>query len=296
MLMSVILDLRLAVLSAACLLLLAGQALAASPLLKIKDLKQRVAADSPTTYTDLLKLVFPEPAPGEKEAPAGPLVRKIDNENDEVQPLKAKPSDMDIEVLPLKAQGRQLLLLMFWAHCEEGWSFHLLGLFQTTPVPKLLDLLDLNLSMFQFSGFWPKNPRFKLTPGTEACMIEKEHLVASLSQIHYQLLWVRNQRLEVLLTVEADSAANSLETFSTKAVFWTEPDKGREFSKFVAELTLSVRPTSENPSLSDETDRRPRNFTRRYRGVWRWNPAKQKYGQVSGNLDALYKFYELFYR
>ena len=81
--MSVILGFRLAVLSAACLLLLAGQALAASPLLKIKDLKQRVAADSPTTYTDLLKLVFPEPTPGEKEAPAGPLVRKIDNENDE---------------------------------------------------------------------------------------------------------------------------------------------------------------------------------------------------------------------
>ena len=280
---------RLAVLWAAWLLLLAGQAPAASPLLEIKDLKQRVAADSPTTYADLLKLVFPEPAPGEKEAPAGPLVRKIDDDDYGPQPLKAKPSDMSISVLPLKAQGRQLLLIAFWASTENGFSLHLLGLFQTAPAPKLLDLLDLDLSMFQFSGFWAKNPRLELTPGTEACIIEKEHLVASLSQIHYQLLWVRNQRLDELLCVYAYSANGLWEIFTTRPVFWTEPDKGRKFPKVVAKLTLRVKPA---PWRDKESQQPQRHFARSYLGVWRWDPSKQKYDQASGNLKALYKFYE----
>lgn len=64
--MSVLPALRMAPLLAACLLLLTGEALAASPLLKIEDLKQPVAAGSPTTYADLLKLVFPEAPAGEE--------------------------------------------------------------------------------------------------------------------------------------------------------------------------------------------------------------------------------------
>jgi len=288
--MSVMPGFRLTVLSAACLLLLAGQALAASPLLEIKDLKQLVAAGSSLTYADLLKLVFPGPARGEEKAPAGPLVRQLDDYY-EPQPLKAELSDyMSVEALPLKAQGRQLLLLEFWAHGEEeNGSYHLLGLFQTTPAPKLLDLLDLAHSLFQFNGIWGKNPVLKLTPGTEACMIEKEHLVASLSQMHFQLLWVRNDRLEELLGVFAHSANGLTETFTTRPVFRTEPDKGREFPKVVAQLTLRVKPA---PWRDKDSQQPVRNFTRSYRGVWRWNPAKQKYSQVSGNLDALYKFYE----
>ncbi|HEY9073072.1 MAG TPA: hypothetical protein VIN67_02980, partial [Desulfobaccales bacterium] len=62
--MSVVPGLRLPALLSACLLFLAGTALAASPLKEIKDLKQPVAAGSATSYADLLKLVFPEPPAG----------------------------------------------------------------------------------------------------------------------------------------------------------------------------------------------------------------------------------------
>jgi hypothetical protein len=72
--MTIIAVLRSAALLSACLLLLGGQARAASPLVEIKDLKQPVAPGSPVTYADLLRLVFPEPAAGQKEAPETPPV------------------------------------------------------------------------------------------------------------------------------------------------------------------------------------------------------------------------------
>src|SRR5512135_3137620 len=82
--------LRLTALLAAYLLLLSSPALAASPVREIKDLAQPIAAGSPTTYADLLKLIFPAPIPGRDEPPQTPPVRSLDNYF-EKQPLTAKP-------------------------------------------------------------------------------------------------------------------------------------------------------------------------------------------------------------
>jgi len=58
----------------------------------------------------------------------------------------------------------------------------------------------------------------------------------------------------------------------------------------VARLTMKVEPT---PKL-EECGKREPGYTRSYKGVWRWDPAKQKYCQTSGNLNKLYKFYERY--
>ena len=105
--------LRWAALLGACLLLLGGQGLAASPLVEVKDLKQPVAAGSPTTYADLLKLVFPEPPPGQKEAPETPPVWSLSGYFKK-QPLTTR-QDRDyggVLALPIKAQGQPFLLLL----------------------------------------------------------------------------------------------------------------------------------------------------------------------------------------
>jgi hypothetical protein len=292
-------SLRLAALLSAWLLL-GGEGLAASPLVEIKDLKQRVAAGSATTYADLLKLIFPEPPPGQEEKPQTPTVRQI-NGYYKAQPLTAKMSLKDVLALPIKAQGRPFLLLLVAATGEkveeEGDAaeqhFDLLALFQTAPTPRLLDLVDIGqvITMGMFDGFWGKNPRLDLTPGTQACIIFQEHFNSSESFLQIHLLWVRNQRLEEVLVVSPYGVKALCKSFATRTVFRTEPDKGREFPKVVAKLSLKVEPS---PKIEDCDKQRQRGFTRSYRGVWRWDPAQQKYGRTGGNLDELYKFYKKF--
>ncbi len=282
-------------------LLLAGFALAASPLLEITDLKQPVAAGSPTTYADLLKLVFPEPPAGQQEAPQTPPVRSL-SDYFKAQPLTAKQGYGGVLALPIKDHGRPLLLLLVSATGEraeaegdaEEQHFDLLALFQTAPTPKLLDLVDIGqgLIMGQNNSFWPSNPRLNLTPATQACLIYQEHFNSSQGYLPIHLLWVRNQRLEELLGVFAFGSKSFCESFATKAVFWTEPDKGREYPKVVAKLTLKMEPS---PQDEDCDKNRQRGFTRSYQGAWRWDPAQQKFRQVSGDLDKLYKWYDKYY-
>lgn len=299
--MSVIPNLRFASLLAAWLLFLAGSALAASPLLEIKDLKQPVAVGSPVSYADLLKLVFPEAPAGEEGEPQTPPVRNLGGYYKE-QPLTAKQGYGGVMALPIKAQGRPLLLLLVAATGEraeaegdaEAQHFELLALFQTAPTPRLLDLVDLGqgMTMGMVEGFWCKNPRLNLTPATQACMIFQEHFNSSQSYLQIRLLWVRNQRMEELLDVFAFGGKGLCESFATKTVFWTEPDKGREYPRVVAKLTLKMEPSPKNEEC-DKT--RQRGFTRSYRGAWRWDRAKQEYRQVSGDLDKLYTWYEKYY-
>lgn len=293
-------SLRLAALLSAWLLL-GGEGLATSPLVEIKDLKQQVGAGSPTTYADLLKLVFPEPPPGQEEKLQTPPVRQI-NGYYKAQPLTAKMSFGDVLALPIKAQGRPFLLLLVAATGEKveeeedatEQHFDLLALFQTAPTPRLLDLVDIGqvITMGMFDGFWGKNPLLDLTPGTQACMIFQEHFNSSESFLQIRLLWVRNQRLEEVLGVSPYGVKALCKSFSTRTVFWTEPDKGREFPKVVAKLTVKMEPS---PKIEDCDKQRQRGFTRSYRGVWQWDPAKQKYFQFSGNLGQLYKWYEKYY-
>ena len=113
------LNLRLSALLAAWLLLLVGAGEAASPLVEVKDLKQPVAAGAPVTDADLLKLVFPEPPPGQEKKPQTPPVRSLSDYFKE-QPLTAKQRDGGVMALPIKAQGRPLLLLLVAATGESA--------------------------------------------------------------------------------------------------------------------------------------------------------------------------------
>ncbi len=175
----------------------------------------------------------------------------------------------------------------------EEQPFNLLALFQTAPTPKLLDLVDLaqGTTMGMGDGFWCKNPRLSLTPATQACMIFQEHFNSSQSYLQIHLLGVRNQRLEELLSVSPFGMKSFCESFATKAVFWTEPDKGREYPRVVAKLTVKMEPSPKD----DDCRPRQRGFTRSYQGAWQWDLAKKKYHQVSGDLDKLYKWYDKYY-
>jgi len=292
--MPIIPALRLVALLASCLLLLTSEVLAASPLVEIKDMRQPVMAGSPITYADLLKLAFPASSDEAVERQSAP-VRQIDDYF-EPHPLAGDLEFGSVSALTIKAQNQPLLLLRFLvtgkfeSESEPGY-YDVLGLFQASGPPKLLDLLDIKGWPNQFSGFWTANPVINLTPATQACMIFQEHFNSSQSYMQIRLLWVRNQRLEEILGVLPFGIKSLCETFTTRAVFWTELDEGREYPKVVARLTLKREPS---PKYED-CQPGHRGFSRSYLGVWQWEPARQKYQRVGGDLDQLYKFYEEYY-
>jgi hypothetical protein len=151
--------------------------------------------------------------------------------------------------------------------------------------------VDIRQSGTQVNGFCSGNPLLSLNPATQACMIYHEHFNSSQSYLNISLMWVRNQRLEEALSVFAFGGKGLCTSFTSKAVLRTEPDKGREYPKVVGKVTVKMEPT---PKL-EECQPRQRGFTRTYQGTWRWEPATQKYQQVAGNLDKLYKWYEQYY-
>jgi hypothetical protein len=191
-------------------------------------------------------------------------------------------------------QNRPRLLLnvsvtgKYQSESQPG-QYDLLALFQTGPTPKLLDLVDIRSSGNQFSGFWTENPVINLTPATQACMIYQEHFNSSQSYMSIRLLGVRDQRLEELLGVSPFSSKGRCDNFSTQAVFWTEPDNHRGYPRVMTKLTVKME------ASPADCQPRQRGFTRSYQGVWQWDPAKQKYHQVSGNLEKLYQFYDKYY-
>ena len=154
-------------------------------------------------------------------------------------------------------------------------QYDLLALFQTAPAPKLLDLVDIGqmISMGMVEGFWCKNPLLDLTPGTQACMIFQEHFNSSESFLQIHLLWVRNQRLEEVLGVSPYGVKALCQSFATSTVFRTEPDKGREFPKVVAKLTLQMEPS---PKIEDCDKQRQSGFTQQLPGRLAVGPGQTK--------------------
>jgi hypothetical protein len=291
--------LRVTVLVGAWLVLLVGFAHALAPrIVDAENLDQIVAPGSPTTYFDLLKLVFPDlkkPEGKGFEAVAGETVpvRHIDREY-EKQPLSGTLKFIVISSLPIKADNQPLLLVhvdVTRETPEESGSqveeYSLLALFQTGTSPKLLDLVDIKAD--RFNGFLEERPLLNLTPGRQACLIYHHHFNSNQSYNIIRLLFVRNQRLQEILSVAPFSVTSWCETFGSQAAFRVVPDQPRLYPKVVATVTLKRK--------KDPPDCQPQRsgFTRTYRGIWQWDSKKQEYSQVSGNLDRLYKWYDQYY-
>ena len=195
--------------------------------------------------------------------------------------------------LPCLSQNRRLFLLHLdlLGPCppDQGAvpEYSLLALFQLSPAPKLLDLVDIRAD--RFNGFWENAPLLNLTPATQACMLYHSHHNSNQGYLIYRLLFVRQSRLEEILQVSTLSQQAFCNTFKSTANFRLHPDSGRPYPRVVATVTLIMQP--------DPPDCRPRQhgYTRTFSEIWRWQPARQHYQDVSGNLNRLYKLYDKWY-
>jgi hypothetical protein len=284
---------------AAGLLCLAAPALAARPsLIDVGKLDQPLAPGSTLTWFQLLKHIFPgleKPPEGAIEAVAATTVpvRHLDRDYED-QPLSGPLKFQVVSGLPYKAQNRRLFLLhldlLGQTPGDQGPTveeYSLLALFQLDPAPRLLDLVDIRAD--RFNGFWSEAPLLHLTPATQAVMIYHSHHNSNQGYLIRRLLFVRDRRLEEILQISTLSQQARCLTFTSTAAFRLLSDPARLYPRVAATVTLTIKP--------DPPDCRPRRpgSTRRFRETWRWQPAKQQYQEVAGNLHRLYKLYDQWY-
>ncbi len=266
-------------------------------LIEVGKLDHYLAPNSAVTYFQLLQLIFPdiEKPPAEAidaVAPATVPVRHLDREYAE-QALAGPLKFTVLSGLPCRSQNRRLFLLhldlLGPSPPDQGAvpEYSLLALFQLSPVPKLLDLVDIRAD--RFNGFWENTPLLNLSPATQACMIYHSHHNSNQGYLIYRLLFVRQDRLEEILQVSTLSQQALCNTFKSTANFRLQPDPARPYPRLMATVTLTMQP--------DPPDCHPRQrgSTRTFSEIWRWQPARQRYQDVSGNLNRLYKLYDKWY-
>ncbi len=166
-------------------------------------------------------------------------------------------------------------------------EYSLLALFQLAPAPKLLDLVDIRAD--RFNGFWENAPLLNLSPVTQACMIYHSHHNSNQSYLIYRLLFVRQDRLEEILQVSTLSQQAHCLTFNS-------------LLNSASNRTRAALTHGSGHSYPDHAAGSPRlpsppaaALTRTFSAVWRWQPAKQHYQDVSGNLNRLYQLYDKWY-
>lgn len=272
---------------------------AAPQIVMSSNIDKPVTAGSSTTYLDLLKLIFPDlySTSGEtSEAMANKTVpvRHIDGDHAE----EALEGDINFNlfvVLPIRSQGRELLLLQIdpkiTNELEDGRKDveerSLLALCQNGSPPKLLDVMDIKSD--RSNGFWSKNPIVKLNSATDAFLICNTHHNSNQQYTTIRMLFVNENRLQEICSIFALDLKTYCESFASTPVFWTVPSAGEDYPKVVASIKLKMEPS---PS---DCKPRIRGFTKKFRAEFRWDKVKKQYKQTSANaadLKWLDKFYE----
>jgi len=281
------------------LVLLAGHGEAAPPkLVDVSNLETPVVQGSPTTYFDLLKLVFPDLYQITKEAPDAvatktALIRHINGDYDETS-LEGNIKFILFTVSAIQSQNRPLLLLLIDTTVETKIdgnlnvnTYSLLALFQNGSPPKLLDLLDIKAD--HLNGFWTEKPIIKLNPGNEAVLVYNNHFNTNQNYTIVRMLFVEKNRLEQICDIFSFDYKTQCETFRSKPVFWTVPDAGHDYPKVVAAVNLKMEP---NPK-----DCKPRitGYAKSFRAEFQWDNVKKQYREISGNLEKLVQFYEKYF-
>jgi hypothetical protein len=267
-------------------------------MVSLSQFDKPVSPGSPTTYVDLLKLIFPDFG---RTAEKGPEVlatetvpvRHINGDYTE-KALEGNINFNFLVVLPIRSQGRDLLLVEVSPDIkndlEDGSKsveeYSLLAVIHNGSPPKLIDLMDIKAD--RSAGFWSNNPVVKLNAATDAFLVYSTHHNSSQGYNTIIMLFVNENRLQEICNLFVLNCKGPCESFSSTPVFWTVPGKG-DYPKVVASIKLTMEPSP--------PDCKPRikGFTRKFRIEFGWDKKKKQYKQTTANsaaLEWLDKFYE----
>lgn len=239
------------------------------------------------TYFDLLAQMVPKltlnhtgataPAPAEPfRNIAGP-----DNEGQVPDPMQVD----SVEPLTIKVGGETRILVVadFGAAEDRVADITLLGLFDDSPTPKLLDFADIGLD--QFSGF-ATVPAFRIGPNDEAISLDSSHSNSDESYEQPMLLFVRDSKLKLIddYFVFGERTCN----FQQDQVLAVKelPSNRKPYWSFRVEVT-QTRSKTKGDDCPEPTPKQT--ITKVYSGTYSWDAKAQNFVTKSKELDRLAK-------
>ena len=247
------------------------------------DLRDAVPGAEGVTYFDLARLVLPdlEAADGAWRGSQMIETRHIGGAN-----MGASPSDEfavhDAAVLPLRADGRDRLALLFdlgrYADGAEGLA--LLALYEPGNAPALLDVAQVGFD--RYSGFrTPVGPA--LSADDDLVLTASAHSNSNQTYMTSAMVMVRAGRLQLVDTVFTfGDRGCGYERVQTPE-FSVGASGGRAYADIVVRVTEATRLTDDACDGAEL----PEEKQRRIEVIYRWDDAAARFVPDSDALERL---------
>jgi hypothetical protein len=248
------------------------------------ELGEAVPGAEGVTYLDLARLVLPDLEPGDI-AHRGREV--IDMRHLGGADMGALPPDEflihDIAALPLKADGRDRLLLLFYLGEGDDYvveGFDALALYELEGPPKLLDAAQIGFD--RFTSF--RDPAsIPLASGSDLVLTVSTHFNSSQGYMASAMILVRSDTLELVDTIFTfDDRGCGFERVQIPE-FKAGARDGRPYADVAVRVTETTRRTGD----VCEGQELPEEGSRRIDAIYRWDEAESRFVPDSDALEIL---------
>jgi hypothetical protein len=238
------------------------------------------------SYLDLLKQIVPDLSPGDTGA-AGHVsepFRNIAGPDFAGDP----PDSLEVtyvEPMVIEAEGKQRLLVIadFGATPDRVADETVMGLFDDSPTPRLLDVAEVALD--RFTGF-ATAPTVRISPHDEAVAVSSSHSNSSQSYEPSALIFVRRDKLELIDTFFGFGETECNFRQDEGLSFKEKPGSGSPYWSF----TASILRTTGRSKGEDCADPAPSETIRKtFSATYSWDAKLQRFTTRSHQLRDLAK-------
>lgn len=246
------------------------------------DLEDTVAGSEGVTYVDLSRLVLPGLEPDGTGYRGSEIIgtRHLGGKD-----MGASPPDefviYDVAALPIRAGGRDRLLLLFDLGLEAtAEGFAILALFDTGTSPSLLDAAQVG---FDRHTYFRAPASLPLDGGNDLVLTMSTHFNSSQAYVFSAMIGIREERLELIDTVFTfDDRACGFER-RQKPEFTAAPGAAGAH----ADIAVRVVETTSHSGDACDDAKLPPEGSRAVETVYQWDAARSQYRPASDALERL---------
>jgi hypothetical protein len=254
------------------------------------DPSDHVAGHPSVTYFDLVKQIVTDlddlPAQGAKagEPTAHTIVpyRHVEGKDAKTDPAGPVAIQL-LTAYTIQADGKSRLALMidFGPSDEAVTEFTLLGLFDMSDRPKLLDVVEVGTD--RLTGF--AGAPLPLGHGSDLIVVDSDHFNSNEDFVGTELMFVRDDRFQLIgsLFTFDDHLCASRRTQAPAVT--THADAGRRYRQIHLAVHERVTLLADRAGCSGEKIPRPVNRT--YQAVYRWNEGRKIFEVTASDLNRL---------
>ena len=250
------------------------------------DPADHVAGHPAVTYFDLVKQIVTDldglPVHGEPTAHTIVPYRHIEGKDAKTDPAGPVAIQL-LTAYTIHADGKPRLALMIdlGPSDEAVTEFTLLGLFDMTDRPKLLDVVEVGTD--RLTGFAGKPT--PLGHGADLIVVDSDHFNSNEDFVGTELMFVRHDRFRLIGSLFTFDDHFCASRRSQEPVVTTRADAGRRYRQIHLAVRERVALLADRAGCSGE--KIPRPVRRTYHATYRWSAARENFEIVASDLNRL---------